>query len=155
MKKYFSFLLLAISLAILGPTITKSNNASAQLVTTLYPEAVNDTLTNVDTAWVYISTGLGSSTNGVADNISRAVEAHVTKISGTVAGTVAFEGSIDGTNWEVIGSTYTITNVATQIKTFPMRNANGDLVYKQYRLVFYSTGTQVIVPKVYYLRRSN
>jgi hypothetical protein len=155
MKKYFSFLLLAVGLSIMVPTITDSNKASAQLVTPLYPTAVNDTLTDVDTAWVYINTGLGSNTSGVADNISRSVTAKVVKIDGTLAGTVRFEGSNNGTDWELIGSAYTITNTASQVKTYPMRDASGDLLFKQFRMVFLSTGTQHYIPSVFYLRRSN
>ncbi len=159
MKKFILLFLLGMGVSILAPTVLKTNDTNAQLVTLLKPEAANDTLTNTDTAWIYLSST--SRTTGdtvrtsVVDNIGRAVQANVTKISGTLAGTVSFEGSIDGTNWDVI-TTYTITNTTgTQIKVFPLRNANGDLLYKHMRLVFLSTGTQSYIPKGYYIRRSN
>jgi hypothetical protein len=159
MKNFFILFIFAILASIVIPTALKTNESRAQLVTALKPDAANDTLTNTDTAWIYLHTP--AATNGdtsrvsIIDNIARSVQANVTKVSGTVGGTVSFEGSIDGTNWDVI-STYTITNTTgTQIKVFPLRNANGDLLYKHMRLVFLSTGTQVIIPKAYYLRRSN
>ena len=121
---------------------------------TLTPTAANDTLTNADTAWVYISTAGGSVTTGIADNISRAVEMKFTKLSGTAAGSFALEGTIDGTNWVQI-STDTFTNITTNLKVYSLRNSVGDLQYKQYRGVFITSGTVTGIPVLYYLRRSN
>jgi hypothetical protein len=158
MKNYFIIFVIAILASVTVPTILQTNESKAQLVTALKPEAANDTLTTTDTAWIYLHTP--AATNGdtarasIVDNIGRAVQANITKVTGTVAGTVSFDGSIDGTNWDVI-STYTITNTSgTQIKVFPLRNANGDLLYKHMRLVFIVSGGTV-VPKAYYIRRSN
>lgn len=47
-----------------------------------------------------------------------AVQVVISKISGTGAGTLTLQGSLDGTNYVAIGSAYTITNVATQSITF-------------------------------------
>lgn len=142
------------------PSLFKSNEAKSQIVTTLTPIAANDTLTNTDTAWVYVTTSLThsktfSSTNSVADNISRSVTARVIKVSGTVAGTFTLEGSNDATNWETISSAYTVTNVADQVKTFDLRSAGGDLLFKYFRGVFISSGTNVQIPTLLYNRRSN
>jgi len=160
MKKLFllSALFAALAMFVI-PAATHSNEAKAQLINTLIPIAANDTLTNTDTAWVYITTNVtGSQTfstnNSVADNISRSITVRVIKVSGTVAGSVSFEGSNDATNWEGIGTALTLTNVADQVKTFAMRSS-GDLLYKYYRAVFLCSGTNVQIPKVYYVRRSN
>ncbi len=156
MKKLILFLLIAVTGSIVVPTLIQSNEAQAQIVTSVKPTAADDTLVNTDTAIIYVAATQASAISGTSatDNITRSVEAHIERLSGTAAGSVSFEGTIDGTNYEVI-STYTITNTATQIKTFMIRNANGDYQYKTYRLVFYPTGTNSIVPKAYVHRRSN
>jgi hypothetical protein len=161
MKKLILFTLLALAATFVLPTITHSNEAKAQIVTTLIPVAANDTLTNTDTAWVYVCTSATdsktfSANRSIADNISRSVTMRVIKVSGsTIAGKIRFEGSNDGTNWELIDTAYTVTNSADQAYTLPMRATNGDLLFTYYRGVFYSSGTQVVIPKLYYVRRSN
>lgn len=160
MKKLIALLTITLAVFIAAPSLLNTNEAKAQLITTLTPIAVNDTLTNADTAWVYITTTSThaqtfSSSSSIADNISAAVTVRVTKVSGTVAGSVTFSGSNDGTNWETIGTALTLTDVADQVKTFDMRSTSGRLIYKYYRAVFIGSGTNVHVPRVYYLRRSN
>lgn len=160
MKRLLLFAVMALFVSAVLPTIFGSNEAKAQIVTTLTPIAANDTLTDTDTAWVYITTNSNasktfSSTNSVADNISRAITVRVTKVSGTVAGSATFSGSNDAVNWETIGTALTLTDVAEQVKTFDMRTAGGDMLYKYFRVVFLCSGTNVHIPKVYYLRRSN
>ena len=160
MKKLLLLSMLAILASFIVPTVTKTNEASAQMITVLTPIAANDTLTNADTAWVYIvpnatASKTFSSTNSVADNISRSITVRVIKVSGTVAGTVALEGSNDATNWEAIGTALTLTNVADQVKTFDMRSSSNNLIFNYYRAVFTESGTNVVIPKVYLLRRSN
>jgi hypothetical protein len=152
MKKILSLLLLATTFLVVLPTVT--NKAHAQIVTTLTPTAADDTLTNADTANVYVSTGLGATTTAVADNISRSVECLLTKLSGTAAGSVKLQGTIDGSNWVTI-STDTFTNITSNVFVYEMRTTAGNLVYKQYRVQFITSGTVSAIPKVYYLRRSN
>jgi hypothetical protein len=161
MKKLISALLLLAALVV-APTFFESNDAKAQLTATLTPIAANDTLTNADTAWVYIVAGnttaaqTFSSTASIADNISRAVTVRITKVSGTVAGTVTFQGSNDATNCETIDTVSTLTNVADQTFTYDMRTGGGgSMLYKYFRVVAISSGTNVQIPRVYYLRRSN
>lgn len=88
------------------------------------------------------------------------VQALITKISGTVAGTLTLQGSIDGTNWVTAdtasfvtegAATFTATNVATQNKTWIM---NGD-PYLWYRLSYTGTGTMSATLKGYVLPRGN
>ena len=160
MKKLILLSFFAALAIFVVPSVTHTNEAKAQLVTVLTPIAADDTLTNADTAIVYITTSgtyskTYNSTNSIADNISRSVTVKVTKVSGTVAGSATFSGSNDGSNWETIGSALTLTDVADQVKTFDMRSAGGDLLFRYYRVVFLSSGTNVQIPSVYYLRRSN
>lgn len=159
MKKLFLLAAMLFTATVIVPNLFTSNEAKAQIVTELVPIAANDTLTNTDTAWVWITTSLThsktfNSTNSIADNISRSVTVRAVKVSGTVAGSVTFQGSNDGVNWETIGTALTLTDVANQVKTFEMRSS-GQLLFRYYQAVFISSGTNVHIPKVYYNRRSN
>jgi hypothetical protein len=126
----------------------------AQLVTTLTPTAVNDTLTNADTAWVYISAGLGSNTSAAVEASGVMVRAKMTRLSGTLAGSVTLEGNTGSGDWKQI-ATDNFTNAASNVFDYSLRNSVGYLQYVQYRLVFITSGTVSAIPKGYYLRRSN
>ncbi len=85
------------------------------------------------------------------------VDVTITKTSGTIAGTVTLQGSIDGTNFSTVltafvetpasqapytvtgAATYTATNVATQTKIFTL---NGNR-YNYYRISYAGSGTMV------------
>lgn len=154
MKKIITVALL-LTTAFLLPLLAENNQPKAQIVTTLLPTVGKQTLTNTDTAYVYISTAGGAVSTGVPDNISRSITAVVTKTSGTVAGTVYLEAT-NGTWAEADRiDSLTLADVAINKKTFSLRHASGSMLYKQYRCVFFSTGTNVQVPKVLYHRRSN
>ena len=145
--------LLAAVMLLIAVSLFAPTQSHAQRVTTLTPTAAKDTITNTDTAYIYIWSGAGSSSSGVADGASMSVQSYVKKVSGTAAGYINFQGTIDGTNWKTI-ATDTLANSTTQTFVQSMRNSAGLLQYLQYRMVFYSTGTWVGVPKLYYLRRS-
>jgi hypothetical protein len=153
MKKFLCIASMLFIASAIIPSLSRTNGAHAQIVTTLTPTAADDTLTNADTANIYISTALGSTTTAVADNISRSVEVLLTKLSGTAAGSAKLQGTIDGTNWVTI-ATDTFTNVTSNVFVYAMRS-NGDLLYKQYRVQVITSGTVSAIPKVYFLRRSN
>lgn len=82
---------------------------SAQTATTM-PLAAGDTVVNTGTASKVIKLTAGYA--GIA------VTAIATEISGTSGGTIAVYGSPDGTNYDIIGTAYTVTDVASQSKTF-------------------------------------
>ena len=69
-------------------------------------------------------------------NTTGAFQVVVTKISGTVAGNVIFQGSVDGTNFVNI-DTLVATNVATQTKVF----TDVPVKYPFYRITYTGTGT--------------
>lgn len=71
------------------------------------------------------------------------IQSVVTKISGTVAGTVTLQGSIDGTNYVTVNSSYadvtsySPTDVATSSKLFVVTGSP----YRYYRLSYTGAGT--------------
>lgn len=65
-----------------------------------------DTVTNTGTSFV-TTDRFGGSAN------STVIQVVVTKISGTVAGTISLQGSLDGTNWKAMNTEETQTALAT------------------------------------------
>jgi hypothetical protein len=129
MKSFF--LLLVMSFLF---TVTQ-----AQLLKTTAP--VKDSVVNTDNSTI----NLGSATNDV-------VSVHLTgtRASGTVAGKVYLDASIDGSNYTVLDSV-TLSNGANVWAPFQLTK----LWYSQYRLRISSTGTvKVTAIKGHYLRRS-
>lgn len=147
--------------ALVGPSLFHANDAKAQLVVTLKPEAANDTLTDADTATIYInatarSTGDTLSTS-VVDGSARSVTIYGKTVSGNPSSSRAYlKASVDGVNYTTLDS-LVFTNTTYNFKTFPLRSNSGagDLLYRTWRVDFYNAPTSVVVPKVYYLRRSN
>lgn len=97
--------------------------------------AVKDTTDN--TATSYVTLGTVQWYNTVA------IQSVVTKISGTVAGTVTLQGSLDGINYNTVSSSYATvtsyvpTNVATSTKMFVVTGSP----YRYYRLSYTGAGT--------------
>lgn len=79
------------------------------------------------------------------------IEAVITKISGTVGGTVTVQGSVDGTNYVTVSSSYstvttfTPTDQATNKKLIVVTGSP----YKYYRLSYTGTGTMSATLKGY------
>lgn len=131
MKYLLSVLLLIAVTAFTAPQI----NAQASV---LVPSTA--TLTNAQT--VYID--LPQATGGY---YAVGIQAIVTKVSGTVAGSAIIEGSLDGTNYVTIGST-TLTFADVAVNTIVW--AITPSVYQYHRVKFVSSGTVVATPKVRY-----
>lgn len=91
--------------------------------------SVKDTNTNAVTSYVNF--------NSVASRV-KAFQASVTKVSGTVAGKVYLEATIDGSQWQKLDS-LVLSDVTTQTKLFPISATS----YNSYRANFTTTGTQV------------
>jgi hypothetical protein len=88
------------------------------------------------------------------------IQTVITKISGTVAGTVTLQGSVDGTNYVTVDSaailsnhspfpTYTATNTATQSKVWIVNNSP----YLWFKLSYTGSGTMSATLKGYLLPR--
>lgn len=98
----------------------------------------SDTVTNTGTA--YLSTPVVSPAPAVTTTIWVAV----TKISGTVGGTITLQGSLDGTNWKAVNT----PNTATALATFTATDASNTYhwvisgsPFRYYRVSWTGTGT--------------
>lgn len=100
MKKIFFLIAVVIGLAF---------QSNAQIATVM-PLTAGDTVVNTGTASKVIRLTTGYA--GIA------IQAKATEISGTSAGTIKVQGSLDGTNYNDIGTAYTVTDVASQTTMF-------------------------------------
>ena len=105
-----------------------------------------------NTATVACSLQVKTSNNTVT------VQAVVAKTSGTIAGTVTLQGSVDGVNYETVpvslvaggASTYTATDLALQAKTFVITGSP----FLYYKLSYTGSGTMVGTLSGYVLPRN-
>lgn len=141
MKNIFSLIVLSL-LLVLGVSFT----GSAQTYTMT---GSADTVTN---------TGTKACSLKVVNNYSEiSIQVVITKISGTVAGTVTLQGSVDGTTFETIDTllvqnnvaTFTATDVASQSKVFVVDQNP----YLWYKLSYTGSGTMSATLKGYLLPR--
>lgn len=103
-----------------------------------FPLIAGDTIVNTGTvSKIFSTTGKIS---GVA------VQVVLTKVSGTGAGTVQLQGSLDGTNYKIIGSASTITDVASQNFTFFITSP----CPQYFKVLYTGSGTEVVATKTYY-----
>lgn len=97
----------------------------------------SDTVTN--TATVYLTSGRIAGTDGITT-----VQVNVTKISGTVGGTISLLGSLDGTNYKALNTAETQTALATVTATdatnvYHWRLSASPFIF--YRVSWTGTGT--------------
>lgn len=99
------------------------------------------TLTNADTG-LLVFAQVGSNVRGV--------QVTITRTSGTIGGgTAVLQGSIDGISWDNLNDTLTLSNTATQSRTWRITATH----YASYRLRVITSGTQVSVARGTLLRR--
>jgi hypothetical protein len=81
-----------------------------------------------------------------------AVQFVATKISGTVAGSVTLQGSLNGTNWATVPSqsAFTATDVASQTAVWKFDGSG----FSYYRLSWTGTGTMSASARAYLLPRN-
>lgn len=133
MKKFLLALALmltiSISAQVTGPKITYA--AVGHLLSTPTHASI-DTITNTTVKNQY------AIVNG--SNVHFTIQSTLTKISGTVAGTVKPQGSVDGINYvDIAGQTaFTLTDVASQTCAFPISNSP----YQFYKVLVTPSGTQ-------------
>lgn len=130
MKKFFSLFLIA--------SVLFCSSSQAQLVKSVSPAKA--TLTNADTTTISF---------GNVENDVTSFQAVFTRASGTAAGRVVLQGTIDGTNYLGIDS-LAFTNIVTNSKIF---NAN-TLRCAAYRFIVFTSGTVTGSLAGYKLRRS-
>lgn len=112
-----------------GPKITYAAVGNLKSTPT---HAATDTITNAVTKYQY---GI---INGA--NVHATFQPTFVKISGTAAATVKLQGSIDGLSWSDEGSSYTVTDVASQTASFVVTPSK----WAYYRLSIVPTGTQSV-----------
>lgn len=80
-----------------------------------------------------------------------AVQFIATKISGTIAGSVTLQGSLNGTSWATVPGTsaFTATDVASQSAVFKLDNSG----FSYYRISWTGTGTMSASGRAYLLAR--
>lgn len=133
MKKIFLMLAIMLTIGIqaqvTGPKLTYA--AVGNLLSSP-THAATDTITNTTVKYQY---GI---VNG--SNVHFTIQSTLDKISGTVAGTVKPQGSIDGVLYnDISGQTaFTLTDVAQQSCSFVIAPSS----YQYYRVVVTPTGTQ-------------
>lgn len=92
-----------------------------------------DSAVCANTATVYL---YASAVTGLKEYVE--VVTNITKVSGTLGGTLTLQGSHDGLVWDTVGSPYTVTD-ASQVKSLGVaKNANAK---KYFRLKWVGTGT--------------
>lgn len=103
-----------------------------------------DTLSNTDTTFYTVAV------SGKKHAISFQVD--VLKISGTVAGSLRLEGSVNGTTYEtaLVVSAVTVNDASANYVIKLTNNA-----YKKYRLAVVSSGTNTASNRLYLLYRSS
>jgi hypothetical protein len=99
---------------------------------------ISDTVTN--TATIYLTSPQINPNKG----LSTTVQVNVTKISGTVGGTISLQGSLDGTNFKALNTAETQTALATVTATdatnvYHWRLNGNPFLY--YRVSWTGTGT--------------
>lgn len=128
MKKIL-FLLTTVAL-LASPTFSQ--------VSIKMPLALGDTIKDAGTSSKVLQ--ITSAPSGVA------LQVVLAKISGTGAGTVQLQGSLDGTNYVNIGSAYTITNTATQSTAFYIAAP----VPQYLKVLSTGSGTEAVQQAVWY-----
>lgn len=132
--------LITLALFMLASVFAYAQNTAYQVMKVHFANTnvLTDTVTNTATGYVSTLTAM------VNPAYTTTVQIEIVKISGTVAGTVTLQGSLDGTNWSTatsgalaITATYTATDVATQSKNWIIVNNP----YKYYRATWTGTGT--------------
>lgn len=139
MKKFLFGAILFISALALTLAPAFAQNVSSK------PERVvkvsTDTSTNADTVAVTFS--------GLSGDV-KSFQATVTKLSGTAAGGVYLQGTINGSDWVNIGTNDTlVVNATSQTKVWTLSATS----YHSYRAWYKTTGTQTSVISFSYLRR--
>lgn len=139
MKKFITLVILSA-----GMLIGFAPEATAQFSGPLLSQysLPLDTLSNATTKFEKVKI------NGYFDVTT--IQLVATKISGTAAATVTLQGSLDGVNFYTIGSTYTVTDVATQSAVFSINPSTA----LWYRLQVVGTGTQSVKLTAQYIVRS-
>lgn len=131
MKKLILLILLIFTLCIVTTSTTYAQPKQ------LWSVKAGDSLINTDTLVKYF--------NLTDDYASVVISQKVSKVSGTVAGTIHLYSSNDNSNWEVRDS-LVLADQATNVKNWRF-TAPADYYWK---IEYISAGTQAYIPRVYF-----
>lgn len=138
MKKFLFIAGLIAAIAFVPATQVKAQMFTPALMTTT---AFGNTLDTVDNTEQHVTTPADGKyvnwRNGVTFQVI------VTKISGTVGGTLALQGSMDGTNWTTIGTATTPSDASANY------GFNTTQKWYYHRISYTGTGTMSASMKVY------
>lgn len=121
-----------------GFSAQSQTSVLADMKNSLSPFALTDTVTNTGTGTV-----TSPRISGAGSNVT--IVLVLTEISGTTAGTVTIQGSLDGTNWKAIPTVETQTSITTATaldvasQVFTWRLASSPYLY--YRASWTGSGT--------------
>lgn len=136
-------LTLTLGIALIaGMTLTSQAQTTANVLKSTPTHVPTDTVVNTGVKNQYTTP-----ISGFADVLT--FQYVITKISGTVGGSLLLQGSIDGTNYVNIGSAVTPTDVALQSGTFALTAHN----YITYRLNYTGAGTMSAKLNGYWIAR--
>lgn len=125
------FVLFSINVSAQAPTGPKIPTNTIGYFLSIPTHAVTDTVTNTTVKYQY---GIIQGSNSHVT-----IQSLFTKSTGTPSGTIALQGSIDGTNWSgTLGTAFTLTDVSTQVATFTVIPSQ----YQYYRIIVTPSGTQ-------------
>jgi|SRR5882724_11696478 len=138
MKKILTFFISLVVLIVLTTAVQAQRAV-------LMPLVAGDTIVNTAT----VNKAMPVMTAGYE---AMAVQVVVTKISGTVAGTVTPQVSLDNTNWITLpgGSAYTNTDITTNSTIWYF---NAGVPWQYFRLKATGSGTMSAVMRLYYTLR--
>jgi hypothetical protein len=132
-----------ITMMVLSFAILITTQLTAQRAT-LMPLVAGDTIVNTGTVNKVFTATAGYSSVGI--------HVVVTKISGTVAGTVTPQVSLDGTNWLTLPGATALTNTDQTTNT-QVWNITGGVPWTHFRIRGAGSGTMSAVLRVYYVLR--
>lgn len=131
----------------IGMVLALSMNTQAQSVANVLKSTPAHVATDtvINTAVKYQIATL----NGYANTAT--FQSVITKISGTVAGSIALQGSLDGVNYVTIGTPVTPTDLAVQSVVFPGALSTSNFIY--YRIAYTGAGTMSVKLNSYWIAR--
>ena len=101
-----------IILLFVGLVAFSAIESKAQVYNLLSPYGIAS-----DTAVNTTPTFLSSAAIAPAPAVTSTIEVSVTKLTGTVAGTITLQGSMNGTSWKALNTPNTVTALATHTAT--------------------------------------
>lgn len=134
------FLIFAVLVAVATSGFAQVN----QRITMLQPTgAASDTVTNTGT--ITLSKAFKGGAKAIGFQVA------VTKTSGTVAGNIILQGSLDGTNYHDIDTLAATNTTGTKYYKFALKGE--DAYYTDYRISWTGSGTMVAIASAIFVAK--